>query len=222
MLPKGVKIKEEEPLNIIDVNYIEEAFVKIKTEVIDEDSEVDIELNEEYPNFDVNVKQEEIHDASDNDHEERVEENRIKITFDCDLCDKKYNSKYAMIIHFKAHHLNKRYKCELCDKVFVLKDSMQKHKREKHESVECKICYENFNSYHSLKKHLLVKHAKEEKSHECDICHHLFTLRKEMQRHKSSFHAAKNVKCEYNGCYKMFRYPSEMRKHYKRVHLRNI
>jgi NAD-dependent SIR2 family protein deacetylase len=63
------------------------------------------------------------------------------------------------------------YKCEDCDKIYKNKNSLQKHIKLKHstvQSVQCVKCDKHFLNDYLLKEHL--RHVHPSKLHSCSFC----------------------------------------------------
>ena len=54
-------------------------------------------------------------------------DNKVK-AFSCDLCERRFNSKYNVIRHLKQYHAEKRmFKCNVCGRDYKWVDSLNKH-----------------------------------------------------------------------------------------------
>ena len=47
--------------------------------------------------------------------------------FDCPLCDKRFQSKFAQNQHMHCHSVDKPFKCTVCDKKFITNTYLQRH-----------------------------------------------------------------------------------------------
>ncbi|KAL5292519.1 hypothetical protein ACFFRR_011368 [Megaselia abdita] len=137
-------------------------------------------------------------------------------SYECNLCDKSFNSKVSLRRHkfthkdnfqctkckkafriessWKAHmesHEN-LYRCEPCDQSFQFKKRYLKHKLNTHsERISCEECPDTFDSIDNYNKHM-KEHIKTTK---CDICNKEFRG----NEHYLKLHIARvhNFECEY-------------------------
>ncbi|GLH13505.1 Krueppel homolog 1 [Gryllus bimaculatus] len=114
------------------------------------------------------------------------------LSFECNMCPKKYPRKISLIAHMRHHTKNNPYKCTICLEDFTCRVSlvrhMQIHTREgPHECIKCK-------RHFSLKSNV-VQHMKTCPGlHYCPVCKKKFTKRAEVVRHVAS-HTTENLHC---------------------------
>ena len=87
-------------------------------------------------------------------HMEGVHDNK---TWNCEWCDKSFNSRPTMIAHTYAHHLRhpkEAGKCEVCDKELA-QASLKVHMETVHGAKrhQCELCEASFTVLQSLRSH---------------------------------------------------------------------
>ena len=91
-------------------------------------------------------------------HMKMHELTRKKINFECKMCQKLFNTKYSMNLHFESHL--KRLECDLCEYRTGRKSSMTYHmvNHMKLESLKCENCLKTFQTAYRLKAHTSRAH----------------------------------------------------------------
>ncbi|ODM86858.1 putative zinc finger protein [Orchesella cincta] len=83
--------------------------------------------------------------------------------FVCVLCDKKFETQYALRRHkFNVHSNEKPIQCELCGKNFKTESNMKDHHKHIHVNgkvYQCGSCPRNFIQRFYYEKHLVNKHG---------------------------------------------------------------
>ena len=126
--------------------------------------------------------------------------NKLKITFalytmgkqfNCNICDKSFQSNLLLKGHLKNVHLSKKYVCNLCDKVFARKGHLNYHLKQAHEengkSHKCNFCEKSFATPGMVKSHIDLIHG-EKRNFECDKCDKDFKSRWALEYHVSNSH----------------------------------
>ena len=86
---------------------------------------------------------------------------RVNGKYECDQCDKTYNSSSEINRHIKSIHDGVKYACEQCDKQFSEQSKLKRHTESKHEGVKyaCDQCdYQAPRQYH-LTRHMQSRHS---------------------------------------------------------------
>ena len=91
------------------------------------------------------------------------------LEYSCDICERKYSSKYRLQAHVTSVHLKIfRYKCDECDYATAYSSSLKSHKKGSHgapggtESKKvCELCSFTTASHESLRKHMKDVHGME-------------------------------------------------------------
>ncbi|XP_065363691.1 zinc finger protein 273-like [Calliphora vicina] len=163
--------------------------------------------------------------------------------YNCDKCDRGFDSEEFYIKHQNRHLGIKTYKCPQCGKAFDANSTLNQHliSHSKATPHLCTICGKSFNRSGTLKQHTLrhgderpfqcsvcpksfkclsdqIKHMskhKEEKRYECDICDARFATHTSLSHHKLVHTGEKPFKCDQ--CDKCFNSVANMRRH-QRLH----
>ena len=82
------------------------------------------------------------------------------VIYVCEVCDRVFDSKDALITHKDDEHSNK-VKCEICNKKFDNLAKLNAHKDEEH-AFKCKEsgCNARFSSENELNAHIVATHYK--------------------------------------------------------------
>ncbi|XP_031356771.1 zinc finger protein 62 homolog [Photinus pyralis] len=142
--------------------------------------------------------------------------------FVCELCDKRYKSKYTMIKHVASAHKDEicetcggrskkiEFKCDRCDKTFRFESSLWSHKRRIHETANVRT-YAKANSKRKMSKFAcnVLSWQFSEWSEGmlpmlyCVPCNKSFLTREKFTRHNYYSHTEGKVPCEV--CGKLFK-----------------
>lgn len=125
----------------------------------------------------------------------------------CEICDEQFYTVYQIKNHMNERHCDgvtneqlKTFKCGKCGKCFMTHGNLRDHVLNKHDKMiapfECFICKMKLSSLYDTRKHLILKHKRDEK---CTICNTEFTTT-ELNEHICS--GRKIIKCIY--CKKSF------------------
>ena len=126
--------------------------------------------------------------------------------FDCDYCEKRLSSKFALQTHMLRKHDDKRfakYSCNFCEKKFLAKYYHDEHllSHESYDTVNehfrCDQCEKRYLTKNALKKHISIVHDKT-KNFKCDICGKAFNRKHHMKGHMKTVHSdEKKFACDY-------------------------
>ena len=80
---------------------------------------------------------------------------RVKKTYSCKLCHKKFTRSSILKVHERTHTGEKPYSCKICDKKFTDSSTFKHHERihTGKKPYSCKFCDKKFTISHSLKAH---------------------------------------------------------------------
>lgn len=92
-------------------------------------------------------------------HRTNTKSHDVSNLFQCDKCDKNFQTKSSLNEHIKIHINEAPFKCPYCAKIFMLTSSFKDH-IQKHENIEthqCPFCSKSFIKARYLQQHL-VRH----------------------------------------------------------------
>ena len=111
-----------------------------------------------------------------------------KRTYECDVCEKRFNESGNLKRHMRIHTNENPYECDVCEKRFRqssnLKIHMRIHTNEK--PYECDVCDKAFRTSGQLKVHMRI-HTNE-KPYECDVCEKRFRTSGQLKVHVRRYH----------------------------------
>jgi uncharacterized Zn-finger protein len=132
-------------------------------------------------------------DSQDSQEEKTPKPNRV---FQCQMCDKKFQSNYHLSRHARVHTGAKPFTCEICGHGSTQIGHLRSHIRIVHEKVkqiECKLCPKKFATNQDLSIHL-NKHTGA-KPYKCDQCPKEFAAPSNLRTHKKSHAQSNKVFC---------------------------
>ncbi|KAH1003740.1 hypothetical protein HUJ04_003610 [Dendroctonus ponderosae] len=126
-------------------------------------------------------------------HREKVHENK-GIQYPCDVCGKRFSTKYRAEYHKKTIHLKDfNVHCEQCGRGFLYLTELTTHVRRVHDKevniFYCTVanCRRGFRSNAALKYHLQTEHSDNKPQHICAQCnktfHHISLYKRHLSRH---------------------------------------
>ena len=108
--------------------------------------------------------------------------------FNCQLCNLKFRTKFALSAHIYTHTDGKVHKCGRCQKSFnstYLLDVHEKTHNKAQMGHQCGECGKKFTSDHFLKKHMEY-HVGGSTSYKCQYCTMVFTSKSYWREHEVS------------------------------------
>lgn len=148
---------------------------------------------------------------------------------ECPECDKKFNTRKAMMSHLRYTHKQlkpkklkdqKNYQCQVCGKAFRHAGSYRDHFRTHSNKLdfECLKCGKKFQRSVSYSKHL-KRHEEDEQGIvvQCSICSKTVKRKELMKAHMLIHTGLKNHKCMY--CEKKFFQKNQVTRHVLSMHL---
>ena len=179
-------------------------------------------------------------------HSRCHEENYDKHAFECQVCGKRYSTKYVLDYHVKAEHLGmkKSYTCPICGRSFTQKGSYRQHANV-HAGIRpwvCDVCGKTFSYENGLRAHRFLHsstpsfqcnvcgkkflqknsvtiHMKSHQTihdHMCMTCGRTFSQKQSLIRHERIHTGDKPFSCSL--CHKIFRDASIIRRHMILIH----
>ncbi|XP_055297209.1 zinc finger protein 83-like isoform X2 [Sitodiplosis mosellana] len=119
-----------------------------------------------------------------------------KITFECFLCHKFFNSRKYLVLHLRMEHGNgsgRKVRCEICEKYFPYKSSLDSHMNR----IHLKLAGQNYV---------------------CSICGKILVSKRDLKFHEFTHTGEKPLKCTYEGCDRYFGYHNTRNDHIRCVH----
>ena len=148
----------------------------------------------------------------------------LGINLNCQFCDFKSASKYALKAHVKIKHMSKTesklYQCPECPKVFKSASTLNRHFKPKHEGFkyDCKICDYNASQKIDLQRHEERKHFPKLES--CSICSKQIVAL-DMKHHVKNVHSDSNQLFNCKHCDYQSRTKRLLQRHTS-IHTRNV
>ena len=138
--------------------------------------------------------------------------------FQCEFCDKKMTTKYALKNHIMGHKGEKPFECSECGTKFSVKAVYKYHTKHKHgkanmnlERQQCPICPETFKNLVLLRKHTEDKHGV--LPFACDVCSKTFATKVRLQDHSRVHTNERRYQCPH--CDKKFAAKPNLNSHMK-------
>lgn len=117
--------------------------------------------------------------------------------FTCNLCDRKFFTKYDLGKHLQTHTDSKPFTCVVCDKTFARESLLHRHEKI-HIDVPkylCAQCDKTFLTKEDLEQHM-EKHNKR-RPYTCGLCGKGFVFKQGLERHEATHANEKPHKCNY-------------------------
>jgi len=153
--------------------------------------------------------------AADLEAHQAVHDVLASSTFDCYLCDKKYQTACSLQQHLKDGHSAVKFPCDLCNREFAALRYLKEHKVKKHSDRPkpvCPICHKSFHSQSELISHTTVHTG--ERPYACHICPKTFRTRAVLRTHIKAHIGLRDKVCEQ--CGQGFIQKSDLVKHLRR------
>ena len=141
-------------------------------------------------------------------------------TVECNVCDKKFNSKDAIKLHSRIHTGEAAVTCPMSNKSITqssnLKMHLQTHITTNERRFKCKVCGKSFQMKYQMKEH--VKCHENARAYLCHVCGKSFNTLSYIISHIHTHNGGrkKAYRCEI--CNKSFTGPSTVRQHKMKSH----
>ncbi len=177
----------------------------------------------------------------DLESQENTDNNQVQslITFNCDICDQDFASKFALKTHCElAHgdnqspgrdtsHLPEASKCDVCDKSFSNRSSLKRHFDSAHEGKRytCDICNASYTSISALARHRIKVHSIARPltflKKKCFFCDIVLDNLESLRSHVAEFHmAGERYQCPF--CPSTLKAKSKAKRHIKTMHKKDF
>ena len=149
--------------------------------------------------------------------EPKITNQNVKTVVQCELCDKSFNSKQFLSIHFRrVHKKEKNFTCDTCQKTFFAMTDYRRHTNT-HQSEKlynCDFCGKGFSQPIALIVHKSTHLGKG--NHNCELCDKAFHSKARLDSHKLSLHDKTSYECD--RCNKILKSKKSLSYHIKYVH----
>jgi len=118
-------------------------------------------------------------------------------SFPCSFCDKRFAHKSNLLSHVQIHKKGP-LKCTDCDKEFFSRGGLSLHRKSHQPSEACPYCDHLAPNASYLKKHVDIKHFKEDvtrRRYSCDQCKARFYTKYHLERHLECHSKTKTFQC---------------------------
>lgn len=141
------------------------------------------------------------------------------VTYDCDVCGKKFRQRRSLNDHKVRHepdYVPPVLACNICNKKFATSSGLRGHVEITHKKnvFICSICGKSLCSKMSLENHMNLH--QEKKPFVCDVCGKRFRTMYLLKTHTVVHTKKKSFKCD--SCEKSFTQRSPLTIHIRRVH----
>lgn len=117
--------------------------------------------------------------------QERIDEEKSDLLYECDLCGKRYRYKSNLKDHIEAQHMNNYFSCNSCRKKYKSKKLLHAHIRAEHcdlKPILCEVCGRfNKNLLYHKKHHKRCTLREIDAS--CSVCNQILYSKRVMQDH---------------------------------------
>ena len=134
----------------------------------------------------------EIEEHRTKEHAEKLLEKKYKrhiskkqVTYDCELCDRKFNGKTAKRLHVRSTHDKVVFPCEECNFKAKQRGQLKKHINIVHRNMRYKCEYCDFEGL-AMRGHRLRHHADKIKIYGCNKCNYRSENKVSLQKHMVS------------------------------------
>lgn len=145
---------------------------------------------------------------------------QVHSEFICLTCQKVFENKIDLQVHWVDHVYEHPLCCEVCDQAFLKLSSLKQHKLTHlgNETYICEECGDSFTQELLLTKHQNEQH-RDLKPFNCPDCGDIFTDEESLHSHNVSHHPEESYPCDI--CKKSFRSKATLYSHKRSVHTDN-
>nr|NP_001071971.1 zinc finger protein [Ciona intestinalis]BAE06789.1 zinc finger protein [Ciona intestinalis] len=140
-----------------------------------------------------------------------VRRHNAKQPYVCDVCGKRFNSKFNATRHERTHTGVKPFKCPICPSRFTEAGSITAHLRTHtgEKPFQCQFCGKSFSQKGPLQTHLLLHNGS--RPYLCEICGKSFNQKTNLKAHEARHSGLKHHTCTV--CAMSFQYKSDLHRH---------
>ncbi|XP_012535966.1 uncharacterized protein LOC105836463 [Monomorium pharaonis] len=150
-------------------------------------------------------------EVSNAKEERKLEMGEIRV-FACDLCERTFSLRQALMLHVQRGHRDRNFKCTECDRHFFTKYDLSKHMttHSDEKPFSCAVCQKQFSRVNLLQRHEKVH--RDEPRYACTQCEREFFTTEDLEKHEEASHK-KEKQFQCNICNKRFQYKQGLERH---------
>ncbi|KAJ8665016.1 hypothetical protein QAD02_006678 [Eretmocerus hayati] len=140
----------------------------------------------------------------------------VRLSFTCDRCDKRYDSKSQLRNHIMMMHRSSGFTCKICGKILGSKKNLRNHIKthERKKLYSCRNCDKKFLYASHLQFH--AKTHQDQREFSCDICDKRLRLKKSLVAHALVHTDRGSYVCKI--CNLKFKNKSRLKEHIRELH----
>ncbi|XP_075165143.1 uncharacterized protein LOC142237646 [Haematobia irritans] len=135
-----------------------------------------------------------------------------QLPFGCEQCERRFESRFALVAHVQRIHVGKTYACNFCDKKFAVPSELRIHTsiHSTEKPHTCELCGKSFRLKVQLGYHVTAIHTKI-RAFKCTMCPKDFLKKRDLTDHIKSHLNIKDKICEtcgkgFSNCHSLIRH----------------